>query len=376
MNRLLSIHTVGGLSPEQGGPSVTVPELCRNLCYHGSNLGARIVTILPSIESQQETRSLKGLDVLWTTHSRTYNTLQSTVRVSKPSPIIMHDHGQWLAINHASANIARRMRLNRIVSPRGMLSPWSMNHKWWKKRLAWYLYAKRDLNNANAIHATSELEMNELRALGVRQPIILIPNGVSPMHFPEDQINISGRPYFLFMSRVHQKKGVDVLLRVWEKINSHSWDLVIAGPDEQGIMERIDIPPNVKYVGAVSGLDKNRLLSNASCFVLPTYSENFGVVVAEALMASVPVITTHGAPWSGLQANQCGWWIPLTDQTLMESIQRAMSLPSETLKLMGERGKAWVSDQFSWPAIGIQMADAYRWVLGFEKTIPNFIHCK
>lgn len=375
MNSLVCIHTVGGLYPDQGGPSVTVPELCRNLCCDRSRLETSIVTLRSSSERRGELPVIQGVDVLWTTRSSTYSTLQSALNAAKPSPIIMHDHGQWLAINHASAKIARQMRIKRIVSPRGMLSPWSMNHKWWKKRLAWYLYAKRDLKNAKAIHATSELELNELRALGIRQPIILIPNGVNMMDFGGDQSRSSDRPYFLFMSRVHQKKGIDLLLRVWQKINPEGWDLVIAGPDEQGIMERTKLPPNVRYVGAVSGLMKNQLLKDAACFVLPTYSENFGVVVAESLMASVPVITTHGAPWAGLLSNQCGWWIPLSDQTLMDSMQQAMSTPPEDLKCMGERGRVWVSDQFSWPAIGIQMAHAYRWVLGFDKLVPDFIHC-
>jgi glycosyltransferase involved in cell wall biosynthesis len=277
---------------------------------------------------------------------------------------LLHDHGQWIAINRCSANVSRLRNIPRIVSPRGMLSPWSLNHRWFKKKIAWHLYAGRDLAQAAVIHATSELERQELRELGVRQPIAVIPNGVDPLPNIPAEARGPERPYVLFLSRIHQKKGVSELLSVWRDLKPRGWGLVLAGPDEQGLIARATLPPGVRYVGMVDGLGKAVLMRQASLFVLPTYSENFGVVVAESLMAGVPVITTHGAPWECLVENDCGWWIPTTIDSLRDTLLVAMSTPESVRKAMGQRGVSLMGERFAWPSIAKDMITVYDWILG------------
>jgi glycosyltransferase involved in cell wall biosynthesis len=168
----------------------------------------------------------------------------------------------------------------------------------------------------------------------------------------------------LFLSRIHEKKGIHELLRVWRQLPGQDWDLVLAGPDEQQIIASHPLPQRVRYVGSVEGDAKARLLSQASLFVLPTHSENFGVVVAEALLAGVPVITTHGAPWQSLQTDNCGWWIPMSEPTLLSTLSAAMQLRPGERRAMGQRGRQLALREFGWPRIASEMAAVYEWILG------------
>lgn len=328
------LHTVGTLDPAAGGPSRTVPAIVKHL---------------------QQARPE------WRIEIRTSHPEQALPSTS--SGTILHDHGQWSAINRASAKLARNRRLPRVVSPRGMLSPWARRYKWWKKSLAWRLFAKRDLAEAVVIHATSELEARELRELGVKQPIAIIPNGVEPLAEVAASSSLE-RPYVLFLSRIHEKKGIHELLRVWRELPCREWDLVLAGPDEQHLIANHKLPERVRYVGAVEGAAKARLMREASLFVLPTHSENFGVVVAESLLAGVPVITTHGAPWQALQTEQCGWWIPMSEPALRETLTAAMQLTAAERQAMGRRGQLLAQREFGWPRIASEMAAVYEWILG------------
>ncbi|TWT78414.1 D-inositol 3-phosphate glycosyltransferase [Posidoniimonas polymericola] len=191
----------------------------------------------------------------------------------------------------------------------------------------------------------------------------MIPNGVDLPPEEESSVQASDRRYALFLSRIHVKKGVRELLEAWVAVAPDDWELVIAGQDEQGIMRRLNLPPRVRYVGPIDGSEKWSLYRNASLFVLPTYSENFGVVVAEALMAGLPVITTHGAPWECLESERCGWWIPMEPGPLRETLRDALATHPDELQAMGRRGQTVVAQRFSWPEIARQMVDVYKWMV-------------
>ncbi len=355
------IHTVGSLSSRSGGPSITVPRLCEHLT---KNIACNVISIVTSQGSDQSPNAkVAGVIVEEVTGGQYAKRLELLIaREQDRGATILHDHGQWLGINRASASVARRLGLPRVVSPRGMLSPWARNHRKYKKMAAWWLYARRDLAAASVIHATSDLEADELRALGVKQPIAVIPNGVDVTTAPEPD-QFSTKPYVLFLSRIHPKKGVYELLRVWKSLPTTDWELVLAGYDEGSMLTGKTLPPNVRYVGHVEGEQKDRLFQRASLFVLPSFSENFGVVVAESLMAGVPVITTHGTPWESLIAEKCGWWIPMTEESLRGSLVEAMSMPTTELKQWGQRGRSFANRAFGWSEIAEKMDSVYRWIL-------------
>jgi glycosyltransferase involved in cell wall biosynthesis len=280
--------------------------------------------------------------------------------------VLLHDHGQWLPLNRYSTIAARRYGMKRIVSPRGMLTPWALRHKSLRKKAAWLLFGRNGFLSASALHATSQQEADEFRALGARQPIALIPNGVD-MH-DIDSAPPAKTKTMLFLSRLHPKKGVAELVAAWRAVRPAGWRLVLAGPDEARMLDSLRLVPAdaISYVGEVDGDEKWRLLQAAAVTVLPSYSENFGVVVAESLMAGVPVIATHGTPWSSLEEHNCGWWIPMTADAISTTIRTATSTDLEMLAAMGRRGREHAIACFTWPAIGSQMAMVYRWLAGSD----------
>jgi glycosyltransferase involved in cell wall biosynthesis len=293
---------------------------------------------------------------------------------------VLHDNGIWMPGNHTAAAVARKTGVPLIISPRGMLEPWALSHRAWKKRLAWLLYQRRDLLTASVLHATAEQEVASLRRLGLRQPIAMIPNGVE-FPAPADVASAMAsrlRPAAapqrertaLFLSRIHPKKGLINLIDAWACVRPEGWRLVIAGPDEGGhqaeVAERIrtsGVGEQVSLAGAVEGEAKAALFRNADLFVLPTFSENFGVVVAEALAYGLPVITTRGAPWADLETHNCGWWIDTGVEPLAQALRGAMALSDEQRHAMGVRGRGYVR-RYDWGGIAAQTSAVYRWVLG------------
>jgi glycosyltransferase involved in cell wall biosynthesis len=296
--------------------------------------------------------------------------------------MLIHDHGVWLPTNHSAVVVAHQLGIPLIISPRGMLEPWAMNHKAWKKRLAWNLYQRRDLEFAAVLHATAEQEAENFRNLGLRQPIAVIPNGTD---LPEwrNLPDPKGTPRkMLFLSRIHPVKGLVNLVQAWKTVKPSGWKMIIAGPDEGGHQKIVEaairqagLQDDFAFTGSVYGDQKEALYRSADVFVLPTFTENFGLVVAEALACGVPVITTKGAPWEGLQTHRCGWWIDIGVEPLAAALREAMNLPPDTLRDMGQRGRAYAEQNFGWPGIAEQMLSVYRWVLG-QGDKPDWVITK
>lgn len=303
-------------------------------------------------------------------------------------PDLMHSHGLWLPVNRWSTRAYRIRRVVFVVSTHGMLEPWALQHRALKKRLAWILYQRRDLLAARVLHATAEQEADNLRKLGLRQPIAVIPNGVELAGLgaglkwmgrgAAERRDEAGRTA-LFLSRIHPIKGLLPLVEAWDRLRPAGWRVIIAGPDEAGHRREVvaslrqkGLESAFEFVGAVDGEAKTALYRSADLFVLPTFSENFGVVVAEALACGVPVITTKGAPWQGLETHQCGWWIDIGVDPLVEALRQATSAPSDVLQSMGARGRVYAENSFGWPGIAEQMLSVYRWMLG-EQEKPDCV---
>ena len=114
----------------------------------------------------------------------------------------------------------------------------------------------------------------------------------------------------------------------------------------------------------MEGRTKWELFRQAALFVLPTFSENFGVSIAEALACGVPVITTKGAPWAELRSHRCGWWVDIGAAPLAGALREAVAASDEERREMGRRGQRLVEQRYAWPPIAADMRSVYHWVLG------------
>jgi glycosyltransferase involved in cell wall biosynthesis len=263
---------------------------------------------------------------------------------------------------------ARRRRAEFIVSPRGMLSPAALAFSRTRKQVFWRLFQRRALESAACLHATSEAELEDIRAAGLRNPVAVIPNGVD-LAEPTGAVRPSGLRTILSLGRIHPKKGLDQLVRAWARLEAGApqWRLRIVGPAElghdrelAGLAASLGLT-RLSIEGPAYGPEKQAAYEQSDLFVLPTRGENFAMTVAEALAAGAPVISTKGAPWKGLQTNGCGWWTDHGAEALAAAMQAAMAKPADELSAMGARGRAWMARDFGWRRIAEDMLEVYRW---------------
>tara|TARA_B110000208_G_C11798428_1_gene440705 strand:+ start:2272 stop:3231 length:960 start_codon:yes stop_codon:yes gene_type:complete len=303
-------------------------------------------------------------------------------RVDANEPIsILHNHGLWLRTSHDAVSYAARRGIPIIQSPRGMLNAWARRHKYIKKELAWKLYQKRDFMRADVIHATSIAEMECIRNTGAKQPVAVVPNGVNQLTSPlGGEGPNSSEKTLLFLSRIDVVKGIPLLLEAWSQLRVEGWKLVIAGNDYSGhlsevrsLISSLGIENSVQLFGPAYGSDKDGLFRRADLFVLPSYSENFGIVIAEALQYGLPVITTTGTPWAELSAERCGWWVPPTVDGIRDALDDAVKLSDQQRSLMGERGQHLISEKYLWEQVGSTMFEVYQWMLA-DGPMPDCVH--
>jgi glycosyltransferase involved in cell wall biosynthesis len=316
-------------------------------------------------------------------------------------PDCVHIHGIWspkLAMRFLQW---RRQGIPCIVTVHGMLEPWALAHKRLKKQVAWHIYQKRLLNRASALHATSERESANLRQLGLKPPIVLIPWGIDMPGAEEKALNfkheiLNGRNEeegnapachskskiqnlefspplrtALFVGRIYPVKGLPLLVDAWAKVRPAGWKMKIVGPDEAGhlaeveaLVRRAGLTEVFEFTGALQGEALRNAYEDANLFILPSYTENFGMVVAEALAHGLPVLTTQGAPWRLLEEERCGWWVPVSVDGIVAALDDSTRKSPEELSAMGGRGKTVVQERFAWDGIARQFLACYQWLLG------------
>ena len=281
---------------------------------------------------------------------------------------LIHFHSVWLMPAVYASRAARRHSIPFVVSPHGTLSQWAFASGSRFKPMLWKFLQRPALESAACFHATAESEYQDIRRHGFRQPIAVIPNGID-LPTPCRMLNPNVKT-LLFLSRIHPIKGISDLLHAWSVVQGRfpNWRLQITGPDHRSYLQKMRALSaqlkldRTEFTGEHIGVAKDDALARADLFVLPTHSENFGICVAEALAAAVPTIVSKGAPWDQIENKRAGWWPDIGIEPLVECLTNALSCSAEDLQAMGERGRIWMAEDFSWSASGKKLADVYQWL--------------
>lgn len=368
-------HIVPSLAERHGGPSRSV----RALANHATDEGATVELLATGQVGEEVMR-----DAADRAKIRLFRRIFPERLVRSPTlrdyltevPFeIIHHHSLWLLTLRYAAEAGRRHRAPLVISPRGMMNAWAWRNNRWRKRFAERFVHPGAMQQAAGWHATSSEEASEIHSLGFRQPVCVAPNGVV---VPEESELVAARstwlelcpaarsrPVALFYSRLHRKKRVRELIDAWLSIPRGDWLLVIAGTAEEytpaELAAYVSNLGHTENIQVFDGSGRPPPYAIASLFLLPSHSENFGLVIAEALAAGVPAVVTDSTPWSDLTPNHAGWCVPWEDY--IPTMASALLLPRSELRAMGQSGRRWVASEYSWSRAAGLLHSFYRHLL-------------
>ena len=360
------VHYIPSIDEASGGVGAYMQLLTRDL---GAMCELHVVT-----HRSENERKLEGCQVHyispkwmpWTTARREFLDILTVV-----NPYVVHVNCCWSPMCSLVTFWTKGQGIKVVYTPHGMLEPWIMKRHYWTRKVpALVLYQRRAIKQADLLHATAESEKEHLMALGWNGNIRVIGNCI---HVDDIRMKPSWerRKCILFLSRVHVKKGINFLIEAVAQLKEEMEGYVvkIAGPGEEayinelkGLAERLGVGDRVEFVGSVYGEAKFDLYRDADLFVLPTHSENFGIVVTEALACGTPVITTKGTPWEELMSWHCGWWTEIGTEAMVEALRGFLSLDVKELEGMGRNGRRLVEEKYSCQRIAREFMEMYKGV--------------
>lgn len=292
--------------------------------------------------------------------------------LTEVAPDVVHTNSCWEPLDAYCLLWAHSRGLATVYTLHGMMEPFIMRrHYWMRKVPALAVYQGRALRAADRVVATSARERDNFMALGYNSKVTVIPNCIQL-----DGISLKTdwtvRRTILYLSRLHPVKGIERMLEAVAAIRSAlvGYRIVIAGSGEpayvaslQAMTHRLGIAHLVEFKGHVTGAAKWALYRSADFLVLPTNTENFGMVVAESLSVGTPVITTKGAPWEELATQACGLWVDISTAAIARAMQTMVGKTAAQLEQMGRRGRVLVERKYAAPHVADRMVNMYTRVI-------------
>ena len=384
------LHVVAGLSPAGGGLAEVVPRLAAEAVRQGHEVTvATVADPGAALSEAADAAASAGVRVArfaasWPAAVYFSWPMASGIASLVAGADIVHVHSQWTFPVWCGSRAALLVGKPLVMSPHGALDPVRLAHSAWKKAAVGPI-DRGLLRAATVVHAASAIEerwiLDYVRPRGdtarddARRPCVRrIPMGVDVgAAEPRRHRPATRERTVLALGRLHPLKGLDLLLAAWSGVcrtgAAKGWRLVIAGPDEQGTRATLEATirdeaiPGVTVAGPIHGAEKAAALAAADLFVLPSRSENFGLVVPEALAAGLPVITTTGTPWSEIEGT-CGWWVDVGAEPLAAALGAALGLSDDERAALGERGRALVERRYRWDVVGREMTALYAEAAG------------
>ena len=295
---------------------------------------------------------------------------------------LYHTNGMWLYCNHATCCIARKKNKPYIITPHGMLYPQALARSAWKKKLMLTIGGiNKDLRLADCIHCTCLEEMKHYRDLGYKNPVAVIPNPVPIPSFINEVNNNRNIKRIGFLGRLHPYKNPEALVKAWISLGKQvdNAQLIIMGRGEPEYENKLKSLvkqhrlTNVEFAGFINGKEKFERLASLTALCVPSFSENFGMTIAESLLVGTPVIASLGTPWQELNARHCGYWVSNDVQTLAETIEQVLSLPEDEIQRMGENGKRLVQEKYQDTQVAKMMIQLYDWLIAGSGK-PQFVY--
>ena len=378
-------HVLSGLDRRSGGVAAAVIGLAAAQARAGLDVSV-LSSYLPGEDVSPAKAELEAAGVRVTLVGPAARSLMAWHPKIRPAvgrllerTDVVHVHALWEEAQHRAMRTARRRGLPYVVSPHGMLATWSLGQRSLKKQLYLSLRLRANLNAAAAIHFTTNEEAKQVATLGLT-PLALVealgldlaefatlpPAGSFREKYPE----LAGKPIALFMSRLHAKKGLDLLVPAFAKAAVPEARLVIAGPDEGGyeatvrsLVAQHGLADRTTFTGMLRGRDRIAALADADVFVLPSYQENFGIVVPEALAAGTPAILSDQVNFAEHLAGQpFAQVVPCRVDAIADALKAGLTDPARRA-VLSAAARTWTLARFGWPAI------AERWVGHYERLI-------
>ncbi len=305
----------------------------------------------------------------------------------------------WSYPTTVAAYYSRLYRKPYVLAPRGMLYPETFSKKAWKKWPYYHLVARKDLEGASAIHYTTEDEAKKTHSfLGLNNPTIIVPNGIELSEFSDladrEQLEVryphlKDKKTILFLGRINWKKGLDILVKAYAMLIKDRKDLhlFIVGPDEKGYSEKVkrwirkygmnyidyglrdkDYGEDVQvtFTGMLTGKEKIEAYAASDIFVLPSYSENFGMSAVEAMACGLPVVISNKVGiYKEIERNKAGIVIDTDAKNLYQGIKLLLE-DSELREEIAINGRRLAEEYYNIDKVADKMIEAYQEILDFS----------
>ena len=388
------LHIIENIDNSYGGPAKSVPFLIKYL--NKIEVDNKIISVKLKEKEKNDICQKNDIEIIASKYNsfkffKYSKKLCSNIINEINDNTILHTQSLWNYPPYCAYKISKKYGLPLVMSIRGNLYDWNLNKSKWKKDLSLNLFQMKMFKEASCLHATEINELKAIRKLGIKTPVALISNAIEIEEFEKlssqeeakKNLNLDkNKRYILFMSRIYSKKGLEYLINSFIDLENNfpQWEILIAGPIyDNSYFEKINqnikkskIENKVHYFGMVNGKKRLDLFASSELFILPAHTENFGMVIGEAMACGLPVITTEGTPWEVLNKKNAGWWIKLDNKSITKALREAMLKNRIDLEKMGINGYKIIQEDFTWERVASQMKEVYSWLLN-KKSKPSFV---